>query len=324
MSALSRLLQTLWNLRFCITGQNCRLDLSLGASSKRRTLERLYSQTTHRCQDSSNTPLIFQCAFERGAMEGPPDGSLYDRQHYPDQSFATPPYTLLPQNADRGVIYLLVIGNNTYPQHPYPGAWSSMMPQSTAASPPQPTDPSPATTGGRALRVLLLEPDGGVLSQSEINFLYSQHPLMPQTSMVPDSNPPTHAVGSQDRRGILRRAPGTPEAPAAGTTQAKNQIFQKNDDGRFPCPHCTKTYVNAKYVKRHLLIHTGERPFMCILCRRTFSRSDILKRHFIKCATLRGNPSGASHLSHPQARAKKNAAARQNPAGVEGNVNHIQ
>jgi len=39
---------------------------------------------------------------------------------------------------------------------------------------------------------------------------------------------------------------------------------------------------------------------MCILCRDTFSRSDILKRHFQKCSIRRGNPTGASHLSHAQ------------------------
>ena len=50
---------------------------------------------------------------------------------------------------------------------------------------------------------------------------------------------------------------------------------------------------------------------MCVLCRDTFSRSDILKRHFQKCSIRRGNPTGASHLSHPQAHVKKHAAAQQ-------------
>ena len=62
---------------------------------------------------------------------------------------------------------------------------------------------------------------------------------------------------------------------------------------------------------------------MCVLCHDTFSRSDILKRHFIKCSVRRGNPTGASHLSHPQAHVKKNAAAQQKAMGTEGDVNHI-
>lgn len=48
---------------------------------------------------------------------------------------------------------------------------------------------------------------------------------------------------------------------------------------------------------------------MCVLCRDTFSRSDILKRHFQKCSLRRGNPTGATHLSHPQAHVKRNQAA---------------
>ncbi|AEO67008.1 uncharacterized protein THITE_2115684 [Thermothielavioides terrestris NRRL 8126] len=62
---------------------------------------------------------------------------------------------------------------------------------------------------------------------------------------------------------------------------------------------------------------------MCVLCHDTFSRSDILKRHFIKCSVRRGNPTGASHLSHPQAHVKKNAAAQQKTVGAEGDVNHM-
>lgn len=49
---------------------------------------------------------------------------------------------------------------------------------------------------------------------------------------------------------------------------------------------------------------------MCVLCKDTFSRSDILKRHFQKCSLRRGNPTGASHLSHSQAYLKK---SRQGP-----------
>ncbi|KAK4145880.1 fungal-specific transcription factor domain-containing protein [Dichotomopilus funicola] len=234
-------------------------------------------------------------------------------------SYPPPP----PQNAGRGSAYPMM-GNSSYPQQPYPGASSSMMPQTTtAASHPQPIAPAPATAGGRAPPVLRPMPAGGVMPQAGMNSPYGQSPLMPQTSMLPESDPPTHVVGSQGRRGILPSAPGRPAAPAAGSAQAKNQIPQKDADGKFPCPHCTKTYLHAKHLKRHLLRHTGDRPYMCVLCHDTFSRSDILKRHFIKCSVRRGNPTGASHLSHPQAHVKKNAAAQQKALGTEGDVNHI-
>ncbi|RVX68644.1 hypothetical protein B0A52_07071 [Exophiala mesophila] len=117
----------------------------------------------------------------------------------------------------------------------------------------------------------------------------------------------THVVGSQGRRGILPSAPGRPPVMANGVNGSpkSNAVPQKDADGKFPCPNCTKTYLHAKHLKRHMLRHTGDRPYMCVLCNDTFSRSDILKRHFQKCSVRRGNPTGASHLSSPAAHIKK-------------------
>ena len=62
---------------------------------------------------------------------------------------------------------------------------------------------------------------------------------------------------------------------------------------------------------------------MCVLCRDTFSRSDILKRHFQKCSIRRGNPTGASHLSHPNAHVKKSQASKAPEGEAPGDVNHM-
>ncbi|KAL9113015.1 MAG: hypothetical protein Q9227_002880 [Pyrenula ochraceoflavens] len=136
-------------------------------------------------------------------------------------------------------------------------------------------------------------------------------------------DPARHVVGQQGRRGILPSAPGRPAvAPNAAaspgsTSTAKNAAIPTKDaDGKFPCPNCTKTYLHAKHLKRHMLRHTGDRPYMCVLCKDTFSRSDILKRHFQKCSVRRGNPTGASHLSNPAAHLKKNQAAANKAAGA--------
>jgi hypothetical protein len=224
------------------------------------------------------------------------------------------------QNAGRGGY---IMQQNPYQQQPqqpqqqaqqhYP-VTSGMMPQTTAAPVhphQQPLAPAPSAAG-RVPPVLRPMPAAGVMPQPGMNSPYGQSPMMQQPSMLPqDGEQPTHVVGSQGRRGVLPSAPGRPPAPAAGTGVTKTQIPQKDADGKFPCPHCTKTYLHAKHLKRHLLRHTGDRPYMCFLCHDTFSRSDILKRHFQKCSIRRGNPTGASHLSHPQSHVKKNAAAQQ-------------
>lgn len=126
-------------------------------------------------------------------------------------------------------------------------------------------------------------------------------PNMQQNQYLPSQEQePTHVVGSQGRRGILPSLPGREKAPTSpgAAASTKSMIPQKDADGKFPCPHCTKTYLHAKHLKRHLLRHTGDRPYMCHLCKDTFSRSDILKRHFQKCSIRRGNPTGANHLAH--------------------------
>lgn len=158
------------------------------------------------------------------------------------------------QQAGRGGYQMMP--NNPYQQQQqqaYP-ATSSMMPQATTAPVhPQAIAPAPSP-GGRVPPVLRPMPAAGQMPQPGMNSPYGQSPLMPQPSMLPpEGEQPTHVVGSQGRRGVLPSAPGRPPAPAAGTGATKTQIPQKDADGKFPCPHCTKTYLHAKHLKRHLL-----------------------------------------------------------------------
>ncbi|KAI9171198.1 Nicotinate catabolism cluster-specific transcription factor [Paramyrothecium foliicola] len=239
----------------------------------------------------------------------------------PNSAHNLPAYQQSSQPGSRPGIYSMA--QNPYPPHPGYGTSGAMMPQATtAASHPQPIAPAPA--GSRGPPVLRPMPPGGIMSQSAVNGPYGPNTML-NHPVLTEQEPPTHVVGSQGRRGILPSAPGRPAAPTAGSGTAKSTVIPVKDaDGKFPCPHCTKTYLHAKHLKRHLLRHTGDRPYMCVLCRDTFSRSDILKRHFQKCSIRRGNPTGASHLSHPQAHVKKNAQA-QKAAGIgnEGDMNHL-
>ncbi|KAI9902660.1 hypothetical protein N3K66_002012 [Trichothecium roseum] len=242
----------------------------------------------------------------------------------PNSTHNVPPYQQQASQAPGGrPIYAYP------PPHQGYGTSGGMMPQATtAASHPQPIAPAP--TANRGPPVLRPMPPGGVLQQN-INNGYQQPggnnmlPVMPPiTTVLQEENGPTHVVGSQGRRGILPSAPGRPAAPQAGSGNTKSAVIPVKDaDGKFPCPHCTKTYLHAKHLKRHLLRHTGDRPYMCVLCRDTFSRSDILKRHFQKCSIRRGNPTGVSHLSHPQAHVKKNQQQKNAAMGNEGDLNQL-
>ena len=85
---------------------------------------------------------------------------------------------------------------------------------------------------------------------------------------------PAHVVGSQGRRGILPSVESRPSAvqntdasPAGPVmTNGKNvNAPSKDADGKFPCPHCNKTYLHAKHLKRHLLRreYSAMNPMLC-------------------------------------------------------------
>lgn len=155
------------------------------------------------------------------------------------------------QPGARGGLYSMP--PNQYPPPQAYGTSAAMMPQATTtASHPQPIAPAPA--GGRGPPVLRPMPPGGIMSQPGVSSPYGPSSLMQPTSVLQEGEQPTHVVGSQGRRGILPSAPGRPAAPAAGTGGTKNTVIPVKDaDGKFPCPHCTKTYLHAKHLKRHLL-----------------------------------------------------------------------
>ena len=47
----------------------------------------------------------------------------------------------------------------------------------------------------------------------------------------------------------------------------------------YSCPVCQKLFSAQFFLKRHLLIHTGEKPFPCHYCDKSFNRKANLKRH---------------------------------------------
>lgn len=130
---------------------------------------------------------------------------------------------------------------------------SSMMPHSAASMPHQQAiapAPSLAPSSRNLVPLRPMQPSMGGMGgqmQSGMSSPYGH-------SLGQDGDAPTHVVGSQGRRGILPSAPGRPQVTATGPGSTKNAVIPAKDaDGKFPCPHCTKTYLHAKHLKRHLL-----------------------------------------------------------------------
>ena len=45
------------------------------------------------------------------------------------------------------------------------------------------------------------------------------------------------------------------------------------------CIKCGKKFSEARGLKRHEMLHTGEQPYRCLNRTMTFSRTDVLKSH---------------------------------------------
>ena len=48
---------------------------------------------------------------------------------------------------------------------------------------------------------------------------------------------------------------------------------------KFRCPQCDLGFVQKEFLRRHLLTHSGERPFQCSLCPSTFRQMIHLRQH---------------------------------------------
>lgn len=49
----------------------------------------------------------------------------------------------------------------------------------------------------------------------------------------------------------------------------------------FVCSACDYVTCNMTNIKRHVRLHTGERPFKCPVCNKDFNEKGNLKKHFV-------------------------------------------
>lgn len=60
-------------------------------------------------------------------------------------------------------------------------------------------------------------------------------------------------------------------------------IFRSPDDKTYHCPfaQCSRLFTRVYDFKRHMMIHTGEKPFACPACSYRANQKSSIKQHYI-------------------------------------------
>lgn len=84
----------------------------------------------------------------------------------------------------------------------------------------------------------------------------------------------THDVSETERASLLKKAMNY----EFNTDSKRDFTAQVRAPGSFVCPECGMTFTQSYKYKRHLRVHTGEKPYVCF-CGNKYTRSEGLRRH---------------------------------------------
>lgn len=186
----------------------------------------------------------------------PPSNNSYMQQPFRDQinRYASNPSPA--QTSDR-------FGQQLPPQQSLGGlGQSSMLPQPQGHAPQQPYTTQPGARPSSYPQPLApapprsnMDPYGGYGQPTDNRQYMGAEQMTGTHNDAGRDSSRHHVVGSQGRRGILPCAPGRPPVMQNGMNGSPKaaSVPQKDADGKFPCPNCTKTYLHAKHLKRHML-----------------------------------------------------------------------